>query len=464
MNGGLPRGLPPEAAFTGVSTDSRTVREGDLFVALEGERFDGHDFVSEALRRGAQAAVVDQGWLDAQKRRAVRGRPLIGVPDTLEALQNLARYHRRRMGIPLLGITGSNGKTTTKEMTASVLGTRFRVLKSEASFNNHIGVPLTLLRLRRAHEVAVLELGMNHPGEIAELCEVAAPTAGIITNVGPVHLEFLGDLEGVARAKGELADAIGRDGFLALNADDERVMGLAGRTPARKTTFGLSKTADVRAEGLELKEGAFPRFRLRGLPVRLRVPGRHNVYNALAAAAAGLAMGCEPEEVREGLETYRGSAWRGELVRTAGVLLINDAYNANPVSIARALEMLAEWQNGRPRRKVAVLGDMLELGSAAPQAHAEAGRRAAAADVDLLVAVGSHAPELARAAEASGLAAEKIETGPDTDAAWSILQRRLLPGDLVLLKASRGVGLERLVDRFREKEREQERPEGEEAQ
>ncbi|MFO7768110.1 MAG: UDP-N-acetylmuramoyl-tripeptide--D-alanyl-D-alanine ligase [bacterium] len=449
MNGRLPRGLQPEDAFTGVSTDSRTVRKGDLFIALKGERFDGHDFVGEALRRGAHAAVVDEEWLTSQDRRAVRGKPLIGVPDTLEALQELARYHRRRMGIPLIGVTGSNGKTTTKEMTASVLGGRFRVLKSEASFNNHIGVPLTLLRLRRAHEAAVLELGTNHPGEIAELCRIAAPSAGIITNVGPVHLEFLGDEEGVARAKGELADAIGRDGFLVLNADDERVMGLASRTPARKVTFGFSEGADVRPEGLELRGGAFARFLLRGERVRLRVPGRHNVHNALAAAAAGFAMGCEPAEVREGLESYRGTAWRGELVRTGGLLVLNDAYNANPVSTARALDLLAEWQNGKPRRKVAVLGDMLELGEAAPEAHAEAGRRAAAAAVDLLVAVGSHAEEMARAAEASGLDAERIETGRDVEGAWSVLQQRLRSGDLVLLKGSRAVGLEQLVDRLR---------------
>ena len=461
MNGGLPRGLPPEAAFTGVSTDSRTVREGDLFIALRGERFDGHDFVTEALRGGAQAAVVEEEWLSAQRRRSVRGKPLIGVPDTLEALQNLARYHRRRMGIPLIGITGSNGKTTTKEMTAAVLGVRFRVLKSEASYNNHIGVPLTLLRLRRAHEAAVLELGMNHPGEIAELCGIAAPSAGVITNVGPVHLEFLEDEEGVARAKGELADAIGRDGFLVLNADDERVMALASRTPARKITFGLSPDADVRPEGLELRDGAFPSFGLRGEQIRLRVPGRYNVHNALAAAAVGFAMDCEPPEVRRGLEGYRGTAWRGEVVRSGGLLLLNDAYNANPVSMARALDLLAEWQNGQPRRKVAVLGDMLELGSAGPEAHAEVGRKAAAADVDLLIAVGSHAAELARAAEASGLDAERIETGPDVEEVWPVLERWLEPGDLVLFKASRRVGLERLVDRL--KEHHEPASEGEEA-
>ena len=315
----LPRGLPPEAAFSGVSIDSRTVHEGDLFIAVRGERLDGHDFVQEALRKGAVAAVVEQRWLTEQSKRASRGEPYIQVQDTLKALQALARYHRRRLGIPVIGVTGSNGKTTTKEMLASVLATNFRVLKSEASFNNHIGVPLTLLRLRRAHEVAIIEMGMNHEGEIAELCRIAMPTGGVITNVGSAHLEFMGDEETVAAAKGELAEAVGKGGVLVLNADDERVLALRERTDARVVTFGLGEGSEVRGEPIEAREGIYWTFRLHDGPtVRLRVPGIYNVYNALAAAAVATSMGVAPEQIMDGHPRRRHHRSQRRVQRQSG--------------------------------------------------------------------------------------------------------------------------------------------------
>jgi UDP-N-acetylmuramoyl-tripeptide--D-alanyl-D-alanine ligase len=451
MISALPKGLPPEAAFSGVSIDSRTVNEGDLFIAIRGERHEGHGFVTEALRKGAVAAVVEQQWLTRQRRRAVRGQPFIVVPDTVEALQALARYHRRRLGIPVLGVTGSNGKTTTKEMIASVLGTRYRVLRSESSFNNHIGVPLSLLRLRRAHEVAVVEMGMNHAGEIAHLCTIAVPTSGVITNVGPAHLEFMGDVDAVARAKGELAESIGRGGFLALNADDERVMALGESTEARVVTFGMEKGAEVRGKLLEPTDGAFWAFHYNdNPPIQLKMAGLHNVSNALAAAAVGEVMGCSPEQVKQGLEAYRGEKCRSELVRAGEILVLNDAYNSNPVSATKALELLHDWKNGRPHRRIAVLGDMLELGEQAADLHGQLGGQAYASGVDMLLAVGGFAADLTDGAISAGMRGNRVYLSDDVAGAWEVLRQLLLPGDLVLLKGSRRVGLEGLVGRIRE--------------
>jgi UDP-N-acetylmuramoyl-tripeptide--D-alanyl-D-alanine ligase len=451
MSAALPRGLPPETAFTGVSIDSRKVRPGDLFVAIRGERLDGHDFVVDALQAGAPAAVVAQSWLAGRRRRVLRASPLIPVADTVAALQGLARYHRRRLGIPVVGVTGSNGKTTTKEMIAAVLGAAYRVLRSEGSFNNHIGVPLTLLRLRRTHEVAVIELGMNHPGELARLCSVALPTGGVVTNVGPAHLEFLQSVDEVARAKAELVEAIGKDGFVVLNADDEHTPGIRALTEARVVTFGFGPEADIRGELVGLTEGACPLLRISGSePVRIPLAGAHNAANALAAAAVGEVMGCTPDQVRSGLESFQPPHWRSETFETGGMTVINDAYNANPVSTARALEMLRDWAEGGERRKVAVLGDMLELGGISEQAHRELGERAAAAGVGLLVTVGRYAAVTAEGAARAGLASTLIVPTSSIEHAWEVLQGRLEPGDVILLKGSRRIGLERLAERVRE--------------
>ncbi|MCK4771431.1 MAG: UDP-N-acetylmuramoyl-tripeptide--D-alanyl-D-alanine ligase [Candidatus Latescibacteria bacterium] len=447
MNGALPRGLQPETAFTGVSIDSRRICEGDLFVAIEGLNHDGHDFVFEALQQGAVAAVVKREWLSAQKRRSVRGLPLIVVQDTIEALQALSLYHRQRLGLPVIAVTGSNGKTTTKEMISSVLRTRYRALRSEGSFNNHIGVPLTLLRLRRSHEVAVVEMGMNHPGEIARLCAIAEPTAGVITNVGAAHLEFMGDLDAVAYEKAELAEAIGPHGFLVLNADDSRVAAMGERTEARIVTFGLEQKAEIRGEIVEFDRGIYPVFRCNGGPaVRLQVPGVHNVMNALAAAAVGEAMGCSPEQVGEGLESYEGSKWRTEMIEADGILVLNDSYNANPVSVSIALRLLHDWENARPHRRVAVLGDMLELGRSAPRSHRSLGEEVVHSGVELLIAVGDYAPEVIEGALEAGFPGDGALASGDVDEAWIELGPRLEPGDLVLVKGSRRIGLERIVD------------------
>jgi len=448
----LPRGLPAEATFTGVSIDSRKIHEGDLFVALRGERFDGHEFIRSALKAGATAAVVEQSWLSKQKKRTVRGLSLIPVPDTLDALQSLALYHRRRLGLPVVGVTGSNGKTTTKEMIAAILGTRFRALRSEGSLNNHIGVPLTLLRMRRTHEIVIAEIGMNHSGEITRLCEIAEPTAGVVTNVGSAHLEFFDDLDGIADAKRELVEAIGPHGFVVLNGDDPRVRSMSANTEARSITFGFSEGVDVRGEIIESIGGIFPLFRYNdGAPIRLWVPGHHNVANALAAIVVGEAMGCSPEEIQDGLESYRGVKWRTEVIESGGIVVLNDAYNSNPVSAVAALSLLRDWSNSRPMRRIAVLGDMLELGEESGELHAVIGQEAFECGVELLVAVGEFAGEIADGARLAGMSDDRILLTGSADDAWDALDGRLGKGDLILLKASRGVGLERLAGRIQEK-------------
>lgn len=461
MNPSLSRGLPAGAAFTGVSIDSRKIHEGDLFVALRGDRFDGHDFIRDALEAGATAAVVEQSWLLKQKKRTVRGLPLIPVPEALAALQSLALYHRRRLGLPVVGVTGSNGKTTTKEMIAAILGTHFRVLRSEGSLNNHIGLPLTLLRMRRTHEIVIAEMGMNHSGEITHLCEIAEPTAGVVTNVGSAHLEFFDDLDGIASAKRELVEAIGPHGFVVLNGDDPRVSAMSASTEARSITFGLSGGVDVRGEIIEFIGGVFPLFRYNdGAPIRLWVPGRHNVSNALAAVAVAEAMGCSPEEIQDGLESYRGVKWRTEVIESGGIVVLNDAYNSNPVSAVAALALLRDWNNSRPMRRVAVLGDMLELGKKAGELHAVIGQEAFECGVELLVAVGEHAGEIADGARLVGMSGDRILLTENADTAWDALDGRLGLGDLILLKASRGVGLERLAGRIQEKYSDLESTEG----
>ncbi len=454
MNGRSSASLSPETAFTGVSIDSRTLRKGDLFIAIRGQNHDGHDFVEAALEAGAAAAVVSKAWLATRRRRSVRGRPLIAVADTLETLQALARYHRRRLGLPVIGVTGSNGKTTTKEMIGAALAPSLRVLRSEGSYNNHIGVPLTLLRLRRMHEVAAVEIGTNHPGEIAALCTIAEPTGGVITNVGATHLEFMGTVDAVAREKQQLVEAIGPQGFVVLNADDERVMAMAAATEARIITFGTGPEADVCGRIGDMRDGVKPVFEIEGGPVvRLQVPGRHNVLNALAALAVATALDCPLEAAARGLEGFRGTRWRGEIVRAGAIVVLNDAYNANPVSARNALDMLSAWNEEGIVRRVAVLGDMLEMGEGAGSLHRSLGYEAAERNVDLLVAVGRWAAEVAGGARAGGLNNGCVLVSEDVETAWQALAERLEAGDAILLKGSRGVGLEMIAERISERVR-----------
>ncbi len=461
--GVLHAGPAAGSGAAGISTDSRTLAPGELFVALAGPReqpvrlvHDGHRFVGEALRRGAWGVLVEEQALQreavAREVAAWPGRAVIAVPDSLCALGDLAAYHRGRMPARIVGITGSNGKTTTKELAYAILAARWRVLRNEGNLNNLVGLPLTLLGLEAGHEVAVVELGMSHPGEIRRLAAIAAPQVGVVTNVGPVHLEGVGGLAGVAAAKAEIFEGIAPGGTAVLNADDPATPGLAARWGGRQVSFGLAATADVRAEDIEYapQGTAFTLVLPSGERDRLRLPwpGKHNVLNALAAAAAAHCLGADCAQIGAGLMRARPAAMRFEIgTLPAGVTVVNDAYNANPASMRAALATFAQLPAAG--RRVLVLGDMLELGPAAPAEHQELGQIAARTAPALLLAVGAFAECVAEGARACGLDTTTIRTAPDATAAAGLLAGWLRPGDLLLLKGSRGVRLERILEVLR---------------
>lgn len=449
----------PRTVVRGVSTDSRTLAPGDLFVPLKGERFDGHDFVPDALARGAAATFWQEGRpfpvrggasAAAGGRGAVPGgAAVIAVDDPLAALHRLAKWQRSRLGARVVAVTGSNGKTTTKDMAAAVLSVRWSMAKSAGNYNNEVGLPLAVLAAPRGTQVLVLEMAMRGPGQIRQLAEIARPDVGIVTNVGPVHLELLGSIENIAKAKQELVEALPEDGWAVLNADDPLVRAMAGAARSRTIFYGCGPEADVQASAVVSRglEGIEFTLHWQGQRRRISVPapGRHNVYNALAAAGAALALGLTLDEVAWGLAAYskHASAMRMELrVRSDGVRVINDAYNASPASMAAALELLRELDGGR---RVAILGDMLELGPLSEAAHREVGRVAAATRVDQLAAVGRWSGTMAAAAVEAGLAPGRVATFPDAAAAAAWAKGFVRPGDVVLVKASRGLRLERVA-------------------
>jgi UDP-N-acetylmuramoyl-tripeptide--D-alanyl-D-alanine ligase len=432
----------------GVSIDSRTVGEGELFIAIKGDRFDGHDFVPEAIRKGAWGALVERSALEKQYGAMSGLRNVIPVEDTLVSLQEMSMMHRKEFSLPVVGITGSNGKTTTKEMLASVLFRQGPVLKNEGNLNNHIGVPLTLLKLNERHRNAIIEMGMSGVGEIEVLTRLAMPNVGVITNIGPAHLEFLGDTDTIARAKGELLQGLNRAGTAVLNADDRYYETLRTKFAGRILTFGIDRSADINA--LDIRQGRdltdlTLQVRGRSVQVQLRTVGRHNVYNALAAAAAAVALELTLETVKSGLEDFRPVALRSELREHRGVTIVADYYNANPGSMEAALDLLATLRRG-DRKLVAVLGDMLELGDAGPEAHRSIGRTAARLGIDLLVTVGPLSKATAEGAAQSGMGKDRVIEAGTTSRAAAVLRERTLPGDTVLIKGSRGMKMERILE------------------
>lgn len=434
----LPAGGPSAAA---VCTDTRRVVAGALFVALRGAHHDGHAFAADALRAGAAAVLVDHVPAGVDAARA------FVVADTQRALGDLAAFTRRRWAGRVMAITGSNGKTTTKELLAAIVERAFpgRVLKTAGNENNLIGLPLTLLRLRGDEAVAVLELGMNAFGEIARMTEIAAPDVGLITNVGPAHLEGLGSIDGVARAKGELFAGMPAAGAIAVNMDDPRVAAAAAAFPGRRIEFGAGRT--VGAEAIDDRGVDGVAFTLaigtqRG-PVRLRAAGRHNVHNALAAAAAAHALGIDLDLIRAGLDAAEPPKMRMQVVRLAnGVTLINDAYNANPASTEAALDAVGRL----PGRAIAALGEMRELGADSAALHARVGAHAAAAGVAWLLAVGPGADPIAEGARQAG--GMTVDRCADAAAAAAAIAAAWQPGDTVLVKGSRGADDEPGVRRY----------------
>ncbi|SMB94316.1 UDP-N-acetylmuramoyl-tripeptide--D-alanyl-D-alanine ligase [Thermanaeromonas toyohensis ToBE] len=439
----------PNIKVQGVSTDSRQIKSGEVFFALKGERFDGHDFVREALAKGAIAAIV---------ARKIEGMPqggLIIVPDTLKALQDLALYHRRTaFKGELIGITGSSGKTTTKNLVARVLEAKFKVLKTPGNFNNEIGLPLTLLNLKPEHQVVVVEMGMRGRGEIASLCQVAQPTVGVITNIGTAHLGRLGSVENIALAKRELLESLPPGGWAVLNGDDPWCRRLAEGLPVRPVFYGFEDSAtfqarDIRMKGLEGIEFVV-RFPEGETKVRLPVPGKHNVLNSLAALTLGYFLGVEIDSMVEKLLEWPAESMRQEILPgPQGSLIYNDAYNANPESTLAALDVLKEL----PGRRIAVLGDMLELGEKGPELHQKVGRRAAEVGLSMLVTVGELAREIATGALDSGMSNTRVFSFLHPREAGQFLARHLQPGDVVLLKGSRAARLEQVLEELQEVKR-----------
>ncbi len=428
---------PVHAAFGRVVIDSREAQPGDLFFALRGERHDGHEFVGEALAAGAAGAVVERP-LDAPGQAM-----LFQVSNTLEALQRLAAYWRRRHDIRVVAVTGSVGKTTCKELVAAVLGHRYRVLKSEANLNTEIGVPLTLLQLTPEHQRAVLEFAMYAPGEIRLLSGIAAPQVGVVTNIGPVHLERLGSMATIAGAKAELVEALPAEGTAILNGDDPRVAGLAARTRARVLLYGQSPQCHVRGSELVSQGLDGISFRLTygeaSAPVSCSLPGRHHLYPCLAAAAVALTEGMALDEIADALAEARPDLRLRVLPGPNASTIIDDSYNASPASMLAALDLLA----GMPRRRIALLGEMRELGAAEEEGHRQVGERAASA-CDLLLVLGEKARPLAEAALAAGL--EDVRRLESAEAAVEALRAELGKGDHLLVKASRALALETVVD------------------
>jgi UDP-N-acetylmuramoyl-tripeptide--D-alanyl-D-alanine ligase len=423
----------------GYSIDSRTLDPGDLFIAIQGDRFDGQDFGPAALAKDAMAAIVQRDY-----KNTAGARPLLFVEDTLQALQALGAAARRLWGKPLIAVTGSVGKTTTKEILAHLLAQRFRVMKSTGNLNNHIGLPLQLLKLEAEHDVAVVEMGMNHAGEIRALSRLAHHDVAIVTCVAPAHLEFFRSVADIARAKYEIIEGLHTGGVAVLNADDEYVSQFGRDFKGTVVTFGIRKPADVNAQAIRLNGIEGSSFELVAgsvrEPVSLPLVGEHNIYNALAAAAAALERGVSPSQIVTALATVQPGDKRGQVMELAGVTIINDCYNSNPTALKAMIDALAGME---AQRRILIAGEMLELGPASEMLHRECGRHAAEKRIDVVIGVRGMGKALAEEAGAAGVASYFMETAEEAGA-W--LAREVRPGDAVLLKASRGVKLERALE------------------
>jgi UDP-N-acetylmuramoyl-tripeptide--D-alanyl-D-alanine ligase len=442
-------GLDPVARVAGVSIDSRTLRAGELFIAIHGPRHDGHDHVAEAVEHGAVAAVVAEplvsryaGWVSDR---------CITVPDTFEALKGLARAVREAWGGKVAGVTGSVGKTTTKEILAALLGAKLRILKSEGNFNNEYGLPLTLFRLEETDQAAVLEMGMSRRGELARLAAIAKPDIGVVTRVAPAHLEFFSSVDEIALAKRELIEGLnGRDSIAVLNADDALVAAFAFKAPGRVLTYGIERPADFRAEEIEDRGALGSTFTLVAGGGRTRLDlalaGRHVISNALAALAAASVWNIGAGEAQSVFRAMRAPAMRGELLRFSnGAAIINDSYNSSPAALHAMITLLAATPNHR--RRILAAGEMRELGTSAPQLHREAGQFAAeSGKIDWIVGVAGAAAQIVEGAISAGFPKAQTKFLANSADAAQFLQSLVEPGDLLLVKGSRGVQMERIVD------------------
>lgn len=431
----------PSTKIRGITTDSRKSGEGTLFIPIAGPTFDGHEFIRAAFDGGAVAALTHK------HTDAVVDRALIAVEDTLKALADIARWYRARFPIPCVAVTGSVGKTTTKDMCASALGETFRVLKTQGNFNNEIGLPLTLFSLDSSYDIAVVEMGMNHFGEIHNLASIAKPDVALITNIGTSHIENLGSREGILKAKLEITDFFSENSLLILNGDDPLLWGLKAKQNIKTIYFGIhNPMCEYRAQNI-VKHAQSVEFDavFEGghQHISLNLPGEHNVYNALAAMAVGRHFKLPQDKIAEGIKKFTPSGMRMDIRTYDDMVLIDDCYNASPASMKAALDVLAGMEGGR---KIAILGDILEMGEFAADAHREVGKYAAKSGVDYLFTVGQNAALIAEAAAESGMDKKSIAHFKNNKQIISYLPRVLQAGDTVLVKASRGMRFERICE------------------
>jgi len=452
------RELSARLPFPPVSTDTRTLQRGQCFLCLKGPKFDAHDFIPKALDKGASVIVHSDSIPDSVGYRVGNdGVYFLRVADTLASLQSLSHYVRMSWAGLVVGVTGSAGKTTTRSFTAALLSDGYRVLESKGNLNNEIGVPLSLLSLEDTHQAAVIEMGMNHAGEIRALARLAQPQTAVLTNVAPVHLEFFSSLDEIAKAKGEILEHVPPDGLIVYNADDPRLAAIAKAHDARGVAYGLENKADVRVinyryRGLEAMD-----FEVQtpggGFSAHVPFVGKHFLYNLAAAIAVALNSGLTERRVAEAVPALRPLAMRGQVLkltegRFAGCTVWDDSYNANPYAVVSVLDTVARLSGFR--RRIVALGDMLELGEKAPELHREVGEKAGGIGIDLLVAVGPHAQDVCKGAQSDGMAPERMRQFTDSRQAAEYLVDELKDGDFLLVKGSRGIGMDEVVKRIKQ--------------
>ncbi len=432
-----------ETEITGVSTDSRTISAGNLFIPIIGEKFDGHDFIGQAFERGAAACLTSR-----KNVPAVSG-TVIQVADTLKALGDLASFHRKRFNIPIVGITGSVGKTSTKDMVAAVLSQQYRVLKTEGNFNNEIGLPLTILNMDESHQCGVIEMGMSGFGEISRLSRISLPDIAIITNIGLSHIEKLGSRQNILKAKMEILDGLSKNGTVILNIDDRLLSGMKNLLPYKTLFYGLDDDADYQAFDIKSagEHGTYFKIEIndRTFEVHIPVPGIHNVHNALAAIAVGVELKVPIEKIIKGIGEFTPGKMRLNIMSFNGIKIINDTYNASPQSMEAALNVLKEIEGNR---KIAVLGDMLEMGSWAEKAHKNVGKYVFETGANFLITVGENGRNIAKGALESGMNPDNVHMCEDNQQIVKLLKSLACNGDVILVKGSRGMRMEEIVERL----------------
>lgn len=426
------------STISGVSTDSRTINEGELFIPLKGENFDGEMFIEDALKIGSASLTESINYVSNNNK------PIIFVDNTKDALHKIAKYYREKFQIPFVAVTGSSGKTTTKDMIYDVLSMKYNVLKTQGNFNNEIGLPLTIFRLNKDHDMAVVEMGMSGFGEIRRLKNIAGPNIAVYTNIGVAHIEKLGSRENILKAKSELVEDFKEGYTVILNADDDMLVKLTDKKGPQYITYGIDN-GDVKAFDIVLKEESIKyKVIIDGytMDVELNVPGKHNVYNSLAAICIGIKFGVNKEDMRKALANFQPSAMRLNIIDVSGLKIINDAYNANPASMKAALSVLKEYKD---RRKIAVLGNMLELGDYSDLAHEEVGKYVKDENIDVLITVGDFASKIAEGAIKNGMDAKNVMICKNNVEAIELIKEIRNDNDVFLIKGSRGMKMEEIV-------------------